>query len=78
VPAQMPATNTSAACQAFTDGGTVSVARPSISGRPARHVGRSGTLRATAAAVYRYWPVLPTVSIERPASLPLPETRVRM
>ena len=28
---------------------------------------------------YRYWPVLATVSIERPASVPcLPETSVRM
>ena len=27
---------------------------------------------------YRYWPVLATVSMERPASWPLPVTSVRM
>jgi hypothetical protein len=38
----------------------------------------SGRQRWAATPGYRYWPVLPTVSIERPASEPFPEMSVRM
>jgi hypothetical protein len=45
--------------------------------RATSETGRSGTIRVTPTA-QRYWPVLLTVSMARPASLPLPEMRVRM
>ncbi|GAA1774756.1 hypothetical protein GCM10009834_36830 [Streptomonospora arabica] len=45
-------------------------------GRPDVPIRRCGPVLQ---ASYRYWPVLATVSIERPESAPfLPETRVRM
>ena len=40
---------------------------------------RAAVYRSAALGGYRYWPVLATVSIDRPASVPLlPEMRVRM